>query len=85
MTQDWPQWRRSGRDGKAAGFTAPAQCPRSLSPEMESVRGGGADSTPALVGDKLYVLAAKAPDEVILSLGCATGKGAMADKYAVPR
>src|SRR5262245_21451923 len=50
---DWPQWRGPNRDGKAAGFTAPATWPKELTQKWK-IKVGKGDSTPALVGDKLY-------------------------------
>jgi outer membrane protein assembly factor BamB len=84
MTQDWPQWRGPGRDGKTAGFAAPAAWPAQFTQKWKVSVGAGADSTPALVGDKLYVLARQGVDEVILSLDAATGKELWRDKYPVP-
>ncbi len=82
--QDWPQWRGPGRDGKVTGFTAPAAWPAQLTQKWKATVGIGADSTPALVGDKLYVLARQDADEVILSLDAATGRELWRDKYPVP-
>ena len=79
--QDWPQWRGPGRDGKAAGFAAPAQWPAQLAQKWKTTVGTG-DSTPALVGDKLYVFARQGDEEVTLCLNAADGKEIWKDRYA---
>jgi outer membrane protein assembly factor BamB len=81
LAQDWPQWRGANRDGKVAGFTAPQAWPKELSQKWKTSVGPG-DSTPALVGDKLYVTARQGDDETILCLDAATGKEVWRDKYA---
>jgi outer membrane protein assembly factor BamB len=82
--QDWPQWRGPGRDGKVVGFSVPSTWPAQFTQKWKVSVGTGADSTPALVGDKLYVLARQGAEEVILCLEAATGKELWRDKYAVP-
>jgi len=81
LAQDWPQWRGANRDGKVAGFTAPQTWPKTLT-EKWKVNVGEGDSTPALVGDKLYVLARQGGDEVILCLNASDRKEVWRDKYA---
>jgi len=81
MAQDWPQWRGAHRDGKVEGFTAPQAWPKELAQKWKATVGTG-DSTPALVGDKLYVSARQGDDEVTLCLDAATGKELWKDKYA---
>jgi len=80
--QDWPQWRGPNRDGKAAGFTAPETWPKTLTKKWKVTVGLG-DSTPALVGDKLYVFTRQDDDEVLLCLNAADGKEIWRAKYAV--
>jgi len=82
--QDWPQWRGPNRDGKVAGFTAPAVWPEQLAQRWKVSVGLGVDSTPALAGNKLFVLARQGSDETILCLDAATGKELWKDKYACP-
>jgi outer membrane protein assembly factor BamB len=87
QAQDWPQWRGSGRDGKAIGFTAPEKWPSAITPKWKQTVGTG-DATPALVGDKLYVFTRQGDDEVLLCLDAASGKEVWKNKYAaqaVPR
>ncbi len=81
LAQDWPQWRGPNRDGKAGGFAAPAQWPQQLAPQWKTTVGTG-DSTPALVGDKLYVFSRQGDDEVLSCLNAADGKEVWKDKYA---
>ena len=81
LAQDWPQWRGANRDGKVAGFTAPQAWPKELAPKWKTTVGSG-DSTPALVGDKLYVFARQGDEEVTLCLSAADGKEVWKDKYA---
>lgn len=81
LAQDWPQWRGANRDGKVAGFTAPQAWPKELAQKWKITVGSG-DSTPALVGDKLYVFARQGDEEVTLCLSAADGKEVWKDKYA---
>jgi len=81
--QDWPQWRGANRDGKATGFTAPQTWPKALTQQWKETVGLG-DSTPALVGDRLYVFARQGEDEVTLCLSAADGKQLWQNKYAAP-
>src|SRR5258708_21390564 len=78
--QDWPQWRGLNRDGKTTGFTAPETWPQQLSQKWKVTVGIG-DSTPALVGDKLYSLGRQDTDAAILCLDATTGKTLWQDKY----
>ena len=83
FAQDWPQWRGANRDGKVTGFTAPQTWPKALTQKWKVTVGSG-DSTPALVGDKLYVFARQGEDEVTVCLNAADGKEVWKDKYATP-
>jgi outer membrane protein assembly factor BamB len=80
--QDWPQWRGTARDGKVTGFNAPASWPKELTQKWKISVGGGGDSTPALVGDRLYLMARQENNEVALCLDAATGKEIWRDGYA---
>src|SRR5262245_55172438 len=79
--QDWPQWRGPNRDNKVVGFTEPKTWPKELTRKWKVTVGQG-DSSPSLVGDKLYVFARQEGDEVILCLDAATGNEIWKDKYA---
>jgi len=81
LAQDWPQWRGPNRDAKASGFTAPQTWPKELTQKWKVTVGLG-DSTPALVGNKLYVFAREGDDEVIRCLDAANGKELWQEKYA---
>jgi outer membrane protein assembly factor BamB len=81
LAQDWPQWRGPNRDAKASGFTAPQTWPKELTQKWKATVGVG-DSTPALVGNKLYVFAREGGDEVIRCLDAANGKELWQEKYA---
>jgi outer membrane protein assembly factor BamB len=79
--QDWPQWRGPGRDNKVTGFSAPATWPKELTQKWKVPVGLG-ESSPTLVGDKLYVFGRQGDDEVIQCLDAASGKEIWKDKYA---
>src|SRR5260370_33721471 len=79
-SQDWPQWRGPNRDGKAIGFTAPESWPPQLKQQWKANVGVG-DSTPALVGGKLYALGRQDTDEVMTCFDAATGKTNWEPRY----
>jgi outer membrane protein assembly factor BamB len=81
FAQDWPQWRGPNRDGKVTGFKAPKEWPKELKLKWKTTVGTG-DSTPALVGDKLYVFTRQGDDEVTTCLEADNGKELWMDKYA---
>lgn len=80
LGQDWPQWRGPNRDGKAPDFKAPKAWPKELTQKWKVAVGDGA-STPALVGDKLYVFSRQEGSEVLRCLDAATGKELWQEKY----
>ncbi len=80
FTQDWPQWRGLNRDGKVSGFTAPQKWPEELTKKWSTTVGLG-DSTPALVGNRIYVFARQGEEEVTLCLDAGSGKELWKDKY----
>jgi outer membrane protein assembly factor BamB len=80
FAQDWPQWRGPNRDGKVTGFSAPQTWPTNLTQTWQVPVGKG-DSTPALVGDKLYTFGRQDADEVVLCLDAASGKTLWESKY----
>jgi outer membrane protein assembly factor BamB len=73
LAQDWPQWRGPNRDNKVTGFTAPATWPKELKQQWKVPVGAG-ESSPLLVGDKLYVFGRQGDEEVTLCLNAADGK-----------
>jgi len=80
FTQDWPQWRGPNRDGKVSGFTAPQEWPKELTQKWKTTVGLG-DSTPALVGNKIYVFVRQGEEEVTLCLDAGSGEELWKDKY----
>ena len=80
FAQDWPQWRGPNRDGKVSGFTAPQEWPKELTQKWKKTVGWG-DSTPALVGDKLYVFTRQGDNEVVLCLDASSSDELWRDKY----
>ena len=84
VAQDWPQWRGSNRDAKIKGFTIPDSWPKELTQKWKITVGEGTDSTPALVGDKLYVFTRQGGEEVTLCLNADTGKEIWKDSYEAP-
>ncbi len=80
MAQDWPQWRGPNRDAHVTGFQAPSMWPKELA-EKWKVKVGDGVSTPALVGDKLYVFSRDGKDEILRCLDAASGKELWQDKY----
>jgi outer membrane protein assembly factor BamB len=79
--QDWPQWRGPNRDNHVVGFTEPKTWPKELTQKWRVPVGLG-ESSPVLVGDKIYVFGRQGGDEVTLCLNAATGKEIWKDKYA---
>jgi outer membrane protein assembly factor BamB len=78
--QDWPQWRGPNRDNKVTGFTEPKTWPKELTQKWKVPVGLG-ESSPVLVGEKLYVFGRQGGDEVTLCLDAGSGKELWRDKY----
>ena len=81
--QDWPQWRGANRDAKVTGFKAPQEWPKALTQKWK-VNVGSGDSTPALVGDKIYVFTRQGADEVLLCLNADDKTELWRDSYSAP-
>ncbi|HYV39597.1 MAG TPA: PQQ-binding-like beta-propeller repeat protein [Gemmataceae bacterium] len=79
--QDWPQWRGPNRDNKVTDFKAPAKWPTALTKKWR-VKVGQGESSPLLVGDKVYVFGRQGNEEITVCLDAATGKEIWRDKYA---
>jgi outer membrane protein assembly factor BamB len=79
--QDWPQWRGPNRDSKIVGFTAPSAWPKTLTQKWSATVGVG-ESSPLLVGDRVYAFGRIGGDEVTTCLDATTGKIVWQDKYA---
>src|SRR5437762_13998252 len=80
---DWPQWRGANRDGVVAGFTEPKSWPERLTRKWKVDVGLGY-ATPILVGNRVYMFAREADDEVVDALDAETGKTIWQSKYAAP-
>lgn len=78
--QDWPQWRGPNRDGKISGFIAPQKWPEKLTVKWSKTVGRG-DSSPVLVGNKLYVFTRQDEDEVIMCLDAVSGDTLWEKRY----
>jgi outer membrane protein assembly factor BamB len=79
--QDWPQWRGPHRDNHVTGFSVPPTWPKELTKKWQVPVGKG-ESSPVLVGDKIYVFARQGDDEVALCINAADGKEVWKEKYA---
>jgi outer membrane protein assembly factor BamB len=82
--QDWPQWRGPNRDNKIVGFTAPKVWPKELTKKWQVSVGVG-ESSPVLVGDKIFVFARQGDEEVTLCLDAATGQEVWKNKYGATK
>ncbi|MBP7937072.1 MAG: PQQ-binding-like beta-propeller repeat protein [Phycisphaerae bacterium] len=81
VAQDWPQWCGPGRDAKVTGFKPPVTWPNQLNLKWR-VKVGQGEASPALVGDRLYVLARQGDEEVLLCLNPADGTEKWAYRYS---
>ena len=70
---DWVQWRGPNRDGAVASFTEPKPWPEQLSQKWKVDVGLGY-ATPLVVGNRVYMFARQAENEVMSALDAATGK-----------
>lgn len=71
--EDWPQWRGPQRDGQAAGALAATAWPRALAREWRVAVGAG-HASPVVVGDRVFLFAREAEEEVVTAYEVATGK-----------
>lgn len=71
--QDWPQWRGPNRDNKLVGFNEPKTWPKELTKKWQITVGVG-ESSPVLVGDKVYVFGRQDGNEVLTCLDAASNK-----------
>ena len=81
--QDWSQWRGPNRDGVASAFEVPASWPDGLR-QRWTVEVGSGYATPLLIGERLYLYARQAEDEVLLALDPATGETIWRSAYPAP-
>ncbi len=82
QASDWPQWRGPNRDGRAVGAALPAELPAALH-QLWKVRVGGGQSSPIVVGDRVFIHARQGEDEVALALSALTGEELWRHSYAV--
>ena len=71
--QYWPQWRGPDRDGKVSGFNAPADWPDELK-MIWNIKVGLSDATPAVVGNRIYVLSRQGDVEVMQCINPGNGQ-----------
>ncbi len=83
LSQDWVQFRGSGRDSKVTGFKAPKTWPAELK-QLWKVNVGFGDASPVLSGKKIYLATRQDANEVILCLDAATGKEIWKTTYPAP-
>ena len=77
---DWPQWRGANRDARATDFKAPQEWPKELTAAWKAPVGDGV-SSPAIVGDRIYVFSREGGDEVTRCLDATSGKEVWSEKY----
>ncbi|MCI0682469.1 MAG: PQQ-binding-like beta-propeller repeat protein [Gemmataceae bacterium] len=77
--QDWPQFRGPNRDNKVIGFSALTTWPKELAKKW-TVQVGEGESSPLLVGDRVYTFGRQGGDEVTTCLDAVTGKLIWQDK-----
>lgn len=78
--QDWPQWRGPNRNAHVTGFNAPTTWPDKLTRKWK-VEVGTSDSTPALVGDRLYVFSRQNDEEIVRCLNATDGSEIWKSQY----
>ncbi len=71
-TPDWSQWRGPNRDAVIPAFTAPSRWPDALTQRWKVDVGLGY-ATPLVVGNRVYMWARQADDEVMTALDAQTG------------
>lgn len=81
--QDWPQWRGLRRTGAAAGFTAPATLPETLT-RRYAVPVGLGYATPLIVGDRIFQYARQEGEEVMWALEAETGETGWRTAWPAP-
>jgi len=82
-SQDWPQFRGTGRDSKVSGFSAPSSWPAGLS-QVWKVSVGSGDASPVLVSGRIYLHTRQGDHEAVLCLDAATGKEIWKSTYPAP-
>lgn len=83
FSQDWPQFRGIGRDGKVTGFRTPDTWPTELK-QVWKVNTGTGDATPVLVGKRIYLSVRQGDEEITLCLDTETGREIWRNAYTAP-
>jgi outer membrane protein assembly factor BamB len=83
FAEDWPQWRGPLRDGVVTGLSPRTAWPEVLKPGWKVSVGIG-HSSPVVVGDRVFVFARQAEDEVVQALELGTGRPLWKQAYPVP-
>jgi len=81
--QDWPQWRGMDRDGRATTFKTPEKWPDQLVRKWKTPVGKG-DTSPALVGKRLFTFGRVGTNEWVQCLDVSSGKMLWDQTYAEP-
>ncbi|HYN84430.1 MAG TPA: PQQ-binding-like beta-propeller repeat protein, partial [Pyrinomonadaceae bacterium] len=79
---DWTQWRGAARDGRVAGFRAPAAWPKTLREEWK-VNVGTGHATPLVADGRVYVFARAGDEEVLRALDARNGRELWKSSHAV--
>lgn len=83
FSQDWLQFRGSGRDSKVTGFKVPKTWPASLK-QVWKVTVGFGDASPVISGNKIFLATRQGENETILCLDASTGKELWKTQYSAP-
>ncbi len=81
---DWNQWRGPQRDGRVAGFQAPATWTAHSLSKQWTVPVGEGHASPVIVGDRVYVFAREGENEILRCLALADGRVVWQQAYPVP-
>jgi outer membrane protein assembly factor BamB len=80
---DVTQWRGPHRDGSASGFIEPKTWPMQLHQQW-TVQVGEGYATPLVVGPRVFTMARRGGNEIMMALDAATGKVVWETSYAAP-
>jgi len=82
ISQNWPQWRGSGRDGSIT-VALPARWPEALKKRWEIPVGAG-HASPVVSGNRVVVLAREGDQEIVRALDIESGKEIWRASYPAP-